>query len=87
MSPMLLGNDIFAFREAHGIVGKLVSDCEQKGITLSKTKPLSQFSEKEWKGVVSLERGKLKKKVELDTKYEKTIKELVQKFKNVYNQL
>ncbi len=59
-----------AFREAHGIVGKLVSDCEKQGITLSKVKPLMQFS-KDWKELVSLDRPRLKKKIEIlkDYKY------------------
>jgi len=75
------------FREAHGIVGKLVSDCEQKGTTLSNVKPLSKFSEKEWKEVVSLERGRLKKKIVVDNKYEEQIETLVQEFKTIYESL
>ncbi len=76
-----------SFREAHGIVGKLVSDCEKKGITLDKTNPLPQFSEKEWKDVVSLGRERLKKKVELDNKYEERIYRIVKKFKAIYDSL
>ena len=75
------------FREAHGIVGKLVSDCEKQGITLNTTKRLQQFSEKEWKELVSLERDRLKVKVEIDSKYEKQIKEIIQRFKTIYESL
>ncbi len=64
------------FRDAHSIVGKLVGECETQGITLSKAKPLPQFNEKEWKGLVSIERARLKRKIAIDGEHAKAVKEI-----------
>ena len=51
------------FREAHGIVGRLVSECKKKGVTLSEAEPLAMFSKEEWDEATSLDRPRLVRKV------------------------
>ncbi len=61
------------FRDAHGIVGRLVSRCSKAGVTLSEAGPLPQFTAKEWKALTSLERPRLKVKVVVDSGWEKKV--------------
>jgi argininosuccinate lyase len=75
------------FREAHGIVGKLVTDCQEKGITLSQAKPLPQFNEKEWEEAVSLDRPRLNRIVKLDASYGKKLDSLEMRIAKAYEDL
>jgi argininosuccinate lyase len=72
------------FREAHGTVGKLVSDCQEKGIVLSQAKPLPQFTDKEWKEAVSLERPRLMRIVRLDPSCGKKLDSLEKRIAKAY---
>ncbi len=76
-----------SFREAHGIVGKLVNDCEKKGISLSKMQPLKQFTPSEWKVLVMLDRKRLKKSVFVDKKYGEEIQKKQKSIDSCYAEL
>jgi argininosuccinate lyase len=66
------------FREAHGKAGKLVKECEKKGITLSQHKGIA-------KKLVSLERKRLKRKIVLkeDDFFEKESKRIDKVFQDI----
>lgn len=71
IADYLAMNDV-PFREAHERAGKLVKYCEKNkttimGIDKSKAEKIleCQFSEKEWKELISLERKRLAKKIRL----------------------
>jgi argininosuccinate lyase len=72
------------FREAHGIVGRLVGRCSKAGITLSEAKPLEPFTPKEWKALVSLERPRLKVNVAVDSGWAKRVEEEKLKIEKAY---
>ncbi len=72
------------FREAHGIVGRLVGRCSEAGITLSEAEPLQPFTAKEWKALVSLERPRLKVKVAVDSSWAKRVHEEKLKIEKAY---
>ena len=76
-----------SFREAHGMVGKLVNDCAKQNIVLSNSKPLHQFSESEWKKIISLDRKRLKVRITIDKKYEETLKQQNKTIEKAYEQL
>lgn len=75
------------FREAHGIVGKLVGECQKKRVPLSKTQPLTRFSSSEWKVLVMLRRERLKKIVSVDKKTEQEIENKQKSIKLAYRKL
>lgn len=54
------------FREAHGIIGKLVTDCQAKGITLRQAGRIPELNEAEWALAISLERPRLIRTVKID---------------------
>lgn len=68
------------FRDTHGIVGKLVNDCQSKEIYLSQAEPLEGFTKDEWLEITSLERERLKVEIKLD---ENQIKEVEEKIKEI----
>lgn len=72
------------FREAHGIVGRLVGRCSEAGITLGQAEPLPPFTSKEWKALLSLERPRLKVKVAVDSGWAKRVHEEKLKIGNAY---
>ncbi|MDD5340565.1 MAG: argininosuccinate lyase [Candidatus ainarchaeum sp.] len=72
------------FREAHGIVGRLVGRCGRAGITLSEAEPLQPFTPKEWKALVSLDRPRLKVKVAVDSCWAKKVHEEKLKIEKAY---
>ena len=75
------------FREAHGMVGKLVGECQTAGISLSKATPIPPLNSKEWAEATQLERTRLKVKVELDASLEKKVVEEKKKIQKTFEQL
>ncbi len=75
------------FREAHGIVGKLVNDCREKGISLGASKPLPDFSAEEWSVVVMLEKQRLKRGVHVDEPLSVLVHGKMQKIQEKYGEL
>jgi argininosuccinate lyase len=75
------------FRDAHGLVGKLVFDCQKKGIYLSQTKPLEQFNAVEWKEITSLKRKRLEVSPAIHLSIEKQIDSLSSNIQRKYSSL
>ena len=72
------------FRQAHGIVGRLVGRCSEAGITLGQAKPLPQFSAKEWAALCCLERPRLRVLVAIDSHWEKRVQGEKRKIAKAY---
>jgi argininosuccinate lyase len=72
------------FREAHGMVGRLVHGCSEAGITLGQAEALPQFGPKEWKSLLALERPRLKVKIVVDNSWEGRIRKEKLKMERAY---
>ncbi|MBI5222967.1 argininosuccinate lyase [Candidatus Micrarchaeota archaeon] len=76
-----------SFRDAHGIVGKLVFEAKSAGKQLSQIKPPKELTQKEWDGAIELERKRLERKIELDSKKELEIKQIEEKIEKAFEAL
>jgi argininosuccinate lyase len=76
-----------AFREAHAIVGKLVNECRERGITLDEVNGIEQLTEKEWNDALSLDRKRLKKEIKIEEEREKWVKIEMEKIEKIYLKL
>lgn len=75
------------FREAHAVVGKLVNECREKGITLDKATRITQLTQKEWNDALSLDRKRLKKEIKIEEEREKWVKIEMEKIEKIYLKL
>ena len=75
------------FREAHGMVGRLVGECSKKGIPLSSAEPLPPLSKKQWADATSIERPKLKLKPSADGPWKAAVQREKERIRKAYEQL
>jgi len=75
------------FREAHGIIGRLVTDCQTKGITLSQAGRIPQLNEAEWALAISLERPRLARTVKIDGNAGKALDRMEKRIAKAYEAL
>lgn len=76
-----------AFRQAHAIVGELVTKCEKDGLTLNQIEHLPQFSKEEWIEVTTLVRPNLKVEVKVGDEFYKVIFNEKQKLAECFSDL